>query len=920
MVNYFICDQLFFAGKRCKAETRKRKLKMRTDTPQTIRLKDYKPAPYLADHVSLDFRLDPKHTHVIARFDMRTNPAVADINEPLVLDGENIELKSISFTGVVVPADDYLVTEDKLIIKHPPSEPFTLEIETVCNPGDNTALSGLYRSGGNYCTQCEAEGFRRITYFLDRPDILSRYRVRIEADKDQYPVLLANGNKVLEGDVKGTDAKDNPSGTGKHFAIWEDPFPKPCYLFALVAGDLARVSDTFTTKSGRQVVLEIFVEHGKQDRCDWAMDCLKRSMKWDEEVFGREYDLDIFMIVAVSDFNMGAMENKGLNIFNDKYILARPDTATDADYASIEAIIAHEYFHNWSGNRVTCRDWFQLCLKEGLTVYRDQEFSADVRSRPVKRISDVKLLRAHQFPEDAGPLAHPVRPQSYMEINNFYTATVYEKGAEVVRMLATLIGHEVFRKGMDIYFARHDGDAATVEDFVHCMSKASGRNLEHFLQWYNEAGTPNVIADGQYDAAAKKYTLKLSQITRPTPGQPHKPPFHIPLVLGLIGPGGQDIKLDCGHDHLPFGNLIELTESEQSVVFQNISERPVLSLNRSFSAPVNLTSNSSGKDKLFLMAHDSDSFNRFEAGQEVAMAMIISAINNPQKDPPEIEQYNAGLRALIHDDQLEPAFIAQMLTLPGQAMVAGRLAENVDTEAVHIAHRRINHLIGKGLASDLKTILERASAKDYSPDADAAGLRAIQHAALMLIGAFDETTGSDLAYALFSSATNMTVEFGALVALTQLDTRQRDQALAAFYDKHKDDHLLVDKWFALNAQVPFPETLGRIRTLMKHEAFSFTKPNTVRALLGSFAMANPLCFNEIDGSGYEVFTNALIKLDKINPQVAARLASAFRSWRMLEPTRAGLAKAALQQINTTQGLSKDTFEITERSLEETADT
>ncbi|VAV98069.1 Membrane alanine aminopeptidase N [hydrothermal vent metagenome] len=875
---------------------------MRTETPPTIYLKDYQPAPYLIDHVSLDFRLDAEETRVFARFDMRANPDFAehgpDSDTPsLVLDGENINLVSITLTGEPVAPADYQVTSDKLILKSPPAEPFTLELETVCNPTSNTALSGLYRSGGNFCTQCEAQGFRRITYFLDQPDILSRYRVRIEGDKTQNPVLLSNGNKVLEGEI---------SDSNRHFAIWEDPFPKPCYLFALVAGDLAKVSDTFTTSSGRQVTLEIFVEHGKQDRCDWAMDCLKRSMVWDEEVFGREYDLDIFMIVAVSDFNMGAMENKGLNVFNDKFILALPDTATDVDYANIEAIIAHEYFHNWSGNRVTCRDWFQLCLKEGLTVFRDQEFSSDVRSRAVKRISDVKLLRAHQFPEDSGPLAHPVRPQSYMEINNFYTATVYEKGAEVVRMLHTLVGKENFRKAMDHYFAHHDGDAATVEDFVQCMAEASGRDLEHFFQWYNEAGTPHVIAEGSYDAAVKTYTLELSQITSPTPGQPTKPPFHIPLVVGLIGPDGRDLPIES--------RLIELHKAKQTVVFENINARPVLSLNRSFSAPIVLETNMSEKDQLFQMAHDSDSFNQFEAGQEVAMAMIISAMENPDTEPGGLDDFTAALQKVVSDETLEPAFVAQMLTLPGEGTVAGRLAENVDPEAIHMAHRQISALIGKALGDEFNAIMERPAPAPYSPDADAAGLRSLRHTALNFIGAYDKEQGSKLAYKQFTAASNMSDEFGGLVALSQLDTCEREKALDEFYHNHHSDHLLVDKWFALNAQIPFPETLGRVRKLMDHEAFAFNKPNTVRALLGGFAMANPVCFNEIDGSGYELFADAMIKLDQINPQVAARLCGAFRSWRTLETNRAQLAKAALKKINAAPGLSKDTFEITEKSL------
>jgi len=878
---------------------------MRTETPITIHLKDYQPTSFLVDHVSLDFRLDPKKTRVIARFDMRPNPLATDKDAPLILNGENITLISLRIADQAITVDQYTLTAEKLTINNLPKETFTLELETECNPTENTALSGLYRSGGNYCTQCEAEGFRRITYFLDRPDVLSRYRIRIEGDKTENPVLLANGNKVLEGDIEGGN---------RHFAIWEDPFPKPCYLFALVAGDLAKVSDTFESQSGRKIALEIFVEHGKEDRCDWAMESLKRSMKWDEEVFGREYDLDVFMIVAVSDFNMGAMENKGLNVFNDKYVLALPDTATDADYANIEGIIAHEYFHNWSGNRVTCRDWFQLCLKEGLTVFRDQEFSADVRSRPVKRIGDVKLLRAHQFPEDAGPLAHPVRPQSYMEINNFYTATVYEKGAEVVRMLHTLIGKEQFRAAMDVYFSRHDGEAATVEDFIECMSEASGRDFDHFMQWYNQAGTPSVVAEGQFNAEEKKYTLTLSQTTSPTPGQPDKKPFHIPLVVGLIGPEGNDFPIVSASNSLSSGNIIELTESHQSIVFENIDSRPVLSLNRSFSAPINLTTNATPQDRLFSMARDSDSFNRFEAGQGIAMDLIMATMSDLDQPPTGLEEYVDSLETVIDDQTLDPAFIAQMLTIPGEISVAGKLAENVDPDAIHQAHHRVRRFIGKKLFGKLNSIYERPTPAEYKPDASSAGLRSLKLVVLGLIGAFDEAAGSKLAYQLFSRATSMTDEFGALIALSYLDTPQRDQALAEFFEKHKEDHLLVDKWFALSAQVPFPETLGRVRDLMNHDAFAFTKPNTARALLGSFAMNNPTCFNAEDGSGYEFFANALIELDRINPQVAARLSSAFRSWRMLEPGRAELARQALKKVNSAPDLSTDTFEITERSL------
>ena len=876
---------------------------MSSDTAQTIHLKDYQPSAYLIDHVSLDVKLDPNKTHVFTRIDFRTNPNVSAPHGPLVLDGENINLNSIAITGVPLERDQYRVSKDKLIITHIPRDHFTLEMETTCDPQNNTALSGLYRSGGNYCTQCEAEGFRRITFFLDRPDILARYRVRIEAEKATNAVLLSNGNKVLEGDIEGTD---------RHFAIWEDPFPKPSYLFALVAGNLAKVSDHFITMSGRDVTLEIFVEDGKEDRCAWAMESLKRSMKWDEEVFGREYDLDIFMIVAVSDFNMGAMENKGLNIFNDKYILARPDTATDADYANIEAIIAHEYFHNWSGNRITCRDWFQLCLKEGLTVFRDQEFSSDVRSRPVKRISDVKLLRSHQFPEDAGPLAHPVRPQSYVEINNFYTATIYEKGAEVVRMIKTIIGRQAFRKAMDIYFHKHDGEAATIEDFVACMAQASGKDFSQFMQWYNEAGTPHVIAQGEYDAAAKKYTLTLSQVTKPTPGQPVKNPFVIPLAFGLVGPDGNDIKATCGE--LERSDLVMLTTSDQTLSFEHINEPPVLSINREFSAPIILQTNNSQENLLFLMAHDSDPFNRFESAQQVASSIILEREKNPDVVPDGIEAYAKALDKVLNDETLEAAFVAQMLTLPSQGETASKIAKNVNPQNIFDAHHFVASQMGQSLKSTLLRVLQRPLEAAYSPDAQSAGLRSLKQAALQLIGANDKAMGAELAFKQFTHARHMTDEFNALSALSMLDVPERNEAFEQFYQKHSDDHLLVDKWFGLHAQVPFPETLGQIRELMDHPAFSLKKPNTVRALIGGFAMNNPVCFNEEDGSGYELFADVIIALDKLNPQVAARLSGAFRSWRMLEPVRSQLAQQALQRIKDSPDLSKDTFEMTERSL------
>src|SRR5262245_1428514 len=586
---------------------------MNNVSPQTVYLKDYQPVPYLIDAVSLAISLDPEATQVTARLSLKPNKASGQKAAPLVLDGEKLKLETIRIDGKPLYKTHYDVSATSLTIANVPQKPFTLEIVTSCNPKTNTEPSGLYVSNDVFCTQCEAEGFRRITYFYDRPDVTARYRVRIEGPATSCPVLLANGNPGASGAIPGTD---------RHFAEWDDPFPKPSYLFALVAGDLAHVADSYVTKSGRKVELRIYVEKGKEGRCGWAMESLKTSMRWDEERFGREYDLDIFMIVAVSHFNMGAMENKGLNIFNDKYILALPETATDADYVRIEAIIAHEYFHNWTGNRITCRDWFQLCLKEGLTVFRDQEFTSDIRSRAMKRIADVKRLRADQFPEDAGPLAHAVRPASYIEINNFYTATVYEKGAELCRMMLTLIGRDAFRTAMDLYFERHDGEAATVEDFVRCMADASGRSLDQFFRWYEQAGTPEVTVSETYNAKARTFDLTLEQATRPTPGQPEKLPLQIPLSIGLLGADGEDMPIDIEGVGTLNEPLIELTVPKKTFRFRNVSQRPILSLNRSFSAPIRIKSRASMADQLFLMKTDNDTFNRWEAAQTAAHALL----------------------------------------------------------------------------------------------------------------------------------------------------------------------------------------------------------------------------------------------------------------------------------------------------------
>jgi aminopeptidase N len=881
---------------------------MRTETPQPIHLKDYQPSAWLIDQVELDVHLDPAETRVISRLAMRPNPKAEKPGGPITLDGEALTFESASLDGKPLTPEQISFEDGRLTLNDIPSRAVSIEISSTCNPQANSELSGLYLTNGIYCTQCEAEGFRRITYFLDRPDVLARYRVRIEADKAACPVLLSNGNLVASGDIEGCD---------RHYALWEDPHPKPSYLFALVAGTLAHVADRFTTRSGREVGLRIYVEPGKEDRCAYAMESLKNAMRWDEEAFGREYDLDLFMIVAVSDFNMGAMENKGLNVFNDKYILALPQAATDLDYANIEGIIAHEYFHNWTGNRITCRDWFQLCLKEGLTVFRDQEYTADVRSRPVKRISDVRLLRTHQFPEDAGPLAHPVRPSSYIEINNFYTATVYEKGAELCRMLKTLLGAEAFRKAMDLYFERHDGEAAAVEDFVRCMADASGRDLTQFFRWYEQAGTPEVIAEGSYDKARQSYTLTLTQTTPATPGQTVKAPFHIPLGVGLVGPKGEDLPLDLDGKGLSNRPVIELTERTQSFRFTGLKERPVLSINRAFAAPVKLASNLTDDDLLFLMARDSDSFNRWEAGQTIARKLIMEAMPALARGAalPNPARYAAALGASLENPALEPAFVALMLSPPGEGDIAGELGRDVDTDLVHQAREWLRRESGRILERRLTAAWQRAEPDPaYSPDSLNAGKRALRHGVLGLLAAADAEEGASLALEHFAQARNMTDMIGALGVLIQIERPEREEALDRFYEQHRSDHLLVDKWLALNAQVPNASAARRVKALMGHSEFTLSRPNRVRALIGSFAGMNPVGFNAADGAGYELLASGVLKLDSKNPQLAARLAGNFKSYKVLEEGRRAHAEAALKRIAAASGLSRDTYEIVTRTL------
>jgi aminopeptidase N len=880
--------------------------------PQPVRqpklLKDYAPPDFLIEEVELNFALDPKATRVAAKLRLRPNPAAAG-RQPLVLDGESLALQSLALDGKRLTPNDYTLKESSLTIPSVPTGPFTLEIVTLCDPDANTALSGLYRSRGTYCTQCEPEGFRRITFFLDRPDVLAVYTVRIEADRATTPVLLSNGNSIAQGHLAGTD---------RHFAIWHDPFPKPSYLFALVGGDLACVPDSFVTKSGRKVALGIYVEPGKEDRCGWAMESLKRAMRWDEERFGLEYDLDVFNIVAVSDFNMGAMENKGLNIFNDKLVLARPDTASDADYASIEGVIAHEYFHNWTGDRVTCRDWFQLCLKEGLTVFRDQEFTGDTRSGPVERIAAVRMLKTHQFPEDAGPLAHPVRPASYIEINNFYTATVYEKGAELCRMLQTLLGREGFRQGLDLYFERHDGEAVTVEDFVAAMADASGRDLGQFMLWYTQSGTPELACSLDYDAHTKTARLAVSQVIPPTPGQTKKEPMLIPLKVGLIGANGDELPLKLDGGATQSDGLLEVTAHEQVFEFRDIPSPPTPSLLRGFSAPVRLTTSLDPDQIEFLMMHDSDPFNRWQAAQTYALNLLTAAARGGGKHElargKEAARLANALGATARDAELLPAYRAEFLKLPTESDVARELAREVDTDAVHHARETLRAAIGKESRGILVGLYEQtAPTGPYSPDPESAGLRALRSAALDLLVATGETSEIARAERHYREAANMTDAIAALSILSHVAGPARDQALDHFYARWQDEPLVLDKWFAVQARAARPDSVETVRALLSHPKFSLKNPNRIRALIGSFAHANPTGFNRADGAGYRFLAGQALAIDGFNPHVAARLLGAFESWRTLEPGRQARARAVLEDL-AAKSLSTDSYEIVTKTL------
>ncbi|WP_132252562.1 aminopeptidase N [Methylobacterium segetis] len=877
---------------------------MRTETPQTIRLEDYRPSDHLIDRVDLDIRLAPHDTRVTATLAIRPNPA-GEAGAPLVLDGDDLTLLGLELDGQAPPEEAFAATPSSLTLHRPPQRPFVLRIETQIDPTANTKLMGLYRSNGVYCTQCEADGFRRITYFLDRPDVLSVYTTRIEAGREEAPVLLGNGNPGEAGPVAGTD---------RHFAVWHDPHPKPAYLFALVGGRLDRVATRFTTMEGRGVDVAVYVEPGRGSRAGYALDAVVRSMRWDEEAFGRPYDLDVFSVVAVSDFNMGAMENKGLNIFNDKYVLADPETATDTDYANIEAIIAHEYFHNWSGNRVTCRDWFQLCLKEGLTVFRDQEFSSDMRSRAVHRIGEVRTLRARQFPEDAGPLAHPVRPRAYAEINNLYTATVYEKGAEIVRMLRTLLGPRTFRAGMDRYFAENDGRAATVEDFLASFAAESGRDLSAFARWYERPGTPRVTAEGSYDASARRYTLSLRQSLPGGDGTP----LVIPVALGLVGGSGP---LESTCPRVSDGVFV-LEEASDALTFEAVSEPPVPSLFQGFSAPVRLEIALDDAERLALLRHDSDPFNRWQAAQSVAMRLLLdrAAAGSPEADEagPSAQAYAAALGGLLDTEALaDPAFAALVLGLPGEGEIANEIGRDVDPDAVHRARQTLRRHLGRSLRgrlSGLREALAPADGGPFSPDAASAGRRALANAALDLIAAADPAAGTELAEAQLAAATNMTDRLAALSTLALIPGPARERALESFGTRYAEEPLVLDKWFAIQATIPEEGTLARIARLQRHPAFSMTNPNRVRALIGSFGLGNPTQFARLDGAGFALLAGTVEALDRTNPQIAAKLLTTFNSWRRLEPARSSKAGEILSGMRSREGLSRDVADILTRTL------
>jgi len=867
---------------------------------KTVYLKDYTPFPFLVATVHLRVELDPQQTVVTSRLAMRRKPAADNQQAALELNGEHLELVAVSLDGGPLAEKAFSYDGSILLIEQVP-DVFEVEIITRIAPEANTALEGLYRSSGNYCTQCEAQGFRRITCYPDRPDVMAVFTTTVIGNPASCPVMLSNGNLVEQGHLDD----------GRDFATWHDPFPKPSYLFALVAGDLVRIEDSFTTMSGRAVALHIFVEERNKEKCDHAMASLKKAMRWDEEKFGREYDLDTYMIVAVDDFNMGAMENKGLNVFNSKYVLARPETATDTDYEGIEGVIAHEYFHNWTGNRITCRDWFQLSLKEGLTVFRDQEFSADMGSRSVKRIHDVNVMRSFQFREDSGPMAHPVRPESFVEINNFYTLTVYNKGAEVIRMIHTLLGAEGFRRGMDLYFERHDGQAVTCDDFVRAMEDANGTDLSQFKLWYSQSGTPELDVSQSYNEDSQEYVLTISQSCPPTPGQAEKKPLYMPVAMGLLDKQGRDMKL---HD-----SVLILEKEKQEFCMRGIAEKPVLSLLRNFSAPVKVQSDLGEDERAFLMAYDVDPFNRWDAGQQLGLQYLLAAISAWQEggrvQVPQL--FHQAFTRILLDEQTDPAFLASALVLPAETWISQQM-EVIDPDAVFRVRQDFRYQLSIEHRDIFYENYYSLGTEDpYHYSAREAGRRVLRNFCLgyLLTAEPGEKIASellDIGIEQYKTADNMTDVSAALAGVINADRAAGDELLADFYTTWQDDPLVVDKWFMLQATCILPGTLDRVKELMNHSAFSMKNPNKVRSLIGAFS-GNQQQFHAKDGSGYTFLADRIIELDPKNPQIASRLVTPLTMWKRYDTSRQELMRAELERIGALPGLSGDVGEIVEKS-------
>jgi aminopeptidase N len=851
--------------------------------PAVIRREDYRPPDWLVPEIALDFRLDPERTQVRSRLTVQRNGAH---DQPLRLDAEAVAVLSVQVNGEEVA---YTYEADILTVPVATGEAL-VETLVEIGPRANTQLMGLYESGGILCTQCEAEGFRRITPFPDRPDVLSRYRVRMDADKGLYPVLLSNGDPIASGDGEA----------GRHWAEWHDPFPKPCYLFALVAGDLVANRDSFTTRSGRAVDLGIWVRQADLAKTQHAMDSLKASMKWDEEAYGREYDLAVFNIVAVSDFNFGAMENKGLNIFNSRYILADAETATDADFDAVAGVVAHEYFHNWSGNRITCRDWFQLSLKEGFTVFRDQQFSADMGSEAVKRIEDVRVLRAAQFPEDGGPLAHPVRPESYLEISNFYTATIYNKGAELIRMMHTMLGAKTFRAGTDLYFERHDGEAATCEDFVRAMEDGGGADLSHFRLWYSQAGTPKVTASLDHPPGSGRATLRLKQQVPPTPGQPSKQPMLIPLRIALFGERSGEKLTE---------QLVVLCGEETEFHFEGIGERPVLSVNRGFSAPVIVETDRTSADLAFLSARDDDPVARYEAMQQLMLGTLVEAVSGGS---PDLETVVEAVRETLANSALDPAFVAEAVLLPSEAFVGDHMLV-VDPDAIRAAREGLRRRLAEALEGQWRDLYAANAANRFEYSPAAKGARRLRNVALGYLMASDAEDAPGLAMRQFDEADNMTDRQGALGALTNSHAPEREGALRGFYERYRDDALVLDKWFTVQALSTRDDALDEVEALARHADFTLSNPNRMRALVGAFA-ANQRAFHDASGRGYRFLADTILAVDKLNPQTAARQVPPLGRWRRFDEARQALMRAELERIVATPGLSKDVFEQASKSL------